>query len=113
MFRMSSKVMASPPHSGDPACSVPLPSRARQSADEALDRREHRLLSAGKEPMIIAVELDELSTGNSPGDIAPRLNARGPVVPAVQHERGYGNKRQEFSDIGIAKRLEDGPNAAR
>jgi hypothetical protein len=34
---------------------------ARQSVDEAFDGLEHWLLSTRKEPMIIAVELDELS----------------------------------------------------
>ena len=57
----------------------------------------------GKE--LFATELHELSAGDSAGDIAPGLNTRRAVVPAVQHQSGDGNKRQQVSHVGVAKRL--------
>src|SRR6267142_81290 len=88
------------------------PPVARQSADESFDCLEHWLLSTRKEPMIIAVELNELSASDLASHIAACRNTHGPVVPAVQHQRGHGNPWQEVSHVGVAQRLEHGPNAA-
>src|SRR6266404_1843241 len=85
---------------------------ARQSANESFDCLEHWLLSTRKEPMIIAVELNELSAGDLAGHIAACRNTYCPVVPAVQHQRGHRDPWQEVSHIGVAQRLEHGPNAA-
>src|SRR5450631_262849 len=62
--------------------------------------------------MIIAVELNELSAGDLAGHIAASRNAHGPIVAAVQHQRGHGNLWQEMSHVGVAQRLEHGPDAA-
>src|SRR5258708_557183 len=67
------------------------PAVARQSDDEAFDCHEHWFLSARKEPMIIAVEPNELSASDLAGHIAACRNTHGPVVPAVQHQCGHGN----------------------
>src|SRR6266851_6617106 len=88
------------------------PPVARQSVNESLDCLEHWLLSTRKEPMIIAVELNELSAGDVAGHIAACRNTHGPVVPAVQHQRGHRNFWQEVSHVGVAQRLEHGPDAA-
>ena len=63
---------------------VSLLSRGR-ALNELFDCLEHGLLSTRKEPMIIAVELNELSASDLAGHIAACRNTHGPVVPAVQH----------------------------
>src|ERR1700682_5848967 len=88
------------------------PPVARQSANESFDCLEHWLLSTRKEPMIIAVELNELSASDLAGHIAACLNTHGPVVPAVQHQRGHRSPWQQVSHVGVAQCLEHGPNAA-
>src|SRR5882757_6715013 len=88
------------------------PPVARQSVNESFDCLEHWLLSTRKEPMIIAVELNELSASDLAGHIATCRNTHGPVVPAVQHQRGHRNPWQEVSHVGVAQRLEHGPNPA-
>src|SRR5229473_2724269 len=67
------------------------PPAARQGVNESFDCLEHWLLSTRKEPMIVAVELNELSAGDLAGHIAACRKTHGPVVPAVQHQRGQGN----------------------
>jgi hypothetical protein len=49
--------------------------------------------------MIIAVELNELSACDLAGQIAACRKTPGPVVPAVQHQRGHRNPRQEFESL--------------
>src|ERR1700730_18640952 len=88
------------------------PPVARQRVNEAFDCVEHGLLSPRKEPMIIAVELNELGAGDLAGHIAACRNAHGPIVAAVQHQRGHGNPWQEVSQVGVAPRPERGPDAA-
>src|SRR3981189_1941505 len=62
--------------------------------------------------MIIAVELTELSASDLAGHIAASLNTHGPVVPAVQHQRGHGKPWPGVTHVDVAQRLEHGPNAA-
>jgi hypothetical protein len=59
------------------------PPVALQSVDESFDCLEHWLLGTREEPMIIAVELNELSAGDLTRHIAASLNTHGPVVAAV------------------------------
>src|SRR5882757_916672 len=88
------------------------PPVAWQGVNKSSGCLEHWLLSTRKEPMIITVELNELSAGDVAGHIAAGRNTYGPVVPTVQHQRGHGNPWQQLSHVGVAQRLEHGPNAA-
>ena len=88
------------------------PPAARESVDELPDCLEHGWLGAGKEPMIIAVELDELRAGDFARHVAAGFDAHGPVVAAVQDQRGHGNPWQEVPHVGVAQRLEHRPNGA-
>src|SRR3954454_20388790 len=99
----------------NPKLHRPLPRSppvVRQGIAKSLDCLEHGLLSTRKEPMIVAVELDELSASDLAGHIAACRNTHGLVVPAVQHQRGHGNPWQEMPHVGVAQRVEHIPDAA-
>lgn len=60
--------------------SRPRPALTLQSIRESLDRLQHRLLIARKEPVIMAVELDQLSTTDPARHIAAGRDAHGLVA---------------------------------
>jgi len=77
---------------------------SRAGVNESFDCLEHRLPSTRKEPMIVAVELNELSAGDLAGHIAACRNTHGPVVPAVQHSVGT-----ETRGRGVSRRCRATP----
>src|SRR4051794_26583705 len=92
--------------------SPPRPPLKRQSLRKSLDRIEHGLLIAGKEPMIMAVELEEFRTTDPARHIAAGRDPYGLVVPTMQHQRRHRNLRQKMPHVGVAKRLEHRRDAA-
>ena len=84
----------------------------RQQIYESFDRIEHRPLIACKEPVIVAVKLDELRTFDPARHIAAGRDPYRLVVPTMQHQCRHGNLRQKLPHVGVAKRLEHRRDAA-
>ena len=85
----------------------------RQRGDESSDGLEQGLLSAGKKPVINTVERDEFRACDVARHVAACREPHRRVVPAMQHQRGHGQQWQQPSHVGVAQRLEHGPNGAR
>ena len=80
-------------------CSANEPVRGKKSSDGF----EHRLLRAREEPMIVAVEFNELSAIDVARHVAARLDPYCAIVAAMKHERRHRHALQQMSDIAVSE----------
>ena len=81
--------------------------------DEASDRLDDGLLSAGEKPMVGAVKFDEPGSLYMARQEPASLDAHGAVQTAMQHQRGRRNARQKRSHIHVAHGVEHSLERAR
>jgi hypothetical protein len=67
--------------------------------------RPQALVAEHKEPMIIAIELNEFSVSDLTGHVAASLDTNGPVVLTVQYQRWYSDPWQQVSHVEEASNI--------